>query len=114
METIPIVIENYFDSFGDSPFEEWLESLDDRRARRKIKARLDRVRLGNAGDSKSVGMGVFEFRINWGPGYRVYFGRHGNSLIILLAGGDKSSQERDIHRAQFYWNDYWRRVHETI
>lgn len=80
-------------------FADWLESLRDKVARTRIQARILRLRLGNAGDVKPVGEGVSEMRIDHGPGYRVYFVRQGSELIILLAGGDKGSQAKDIRTA---------------
>lgn len=81
-------------------FEEWLKSLRDRQAARRIQARIDRAEEGNFGDYKSVGEGVSEMRIHHGPGYRVYFTLRGLEIVILLAGGDKSNQPRDIQTAQ--------------
>lgn len=95
---------------GRNPFREWLENLRDRQARAKIRVRLNRLRLGNFGDSKSVGQGVNELRITHGPGYRVYFGRHSTKVVILLCGGDKSSQAWDIEKAHTYWADYLERL----
>ena len=80
-------------------FVRWLNNLADRRGRAKILARLDRVAEGNLGDAKPVGQGVAELRIPFGPGYRVYYIKHRNIVVILLLGGDKSSQEKDIKRA---------------
>lgn len=88
---------------------EWSESLKDRGALQRIFARLARIRSGNFGDAKSVGEGVVELRIMYGPGYRVYFGRDGVDLIVLLCGGDKSSQSDDITEAKVHWSDYKRR-----
>jgi putative addiction module killer protein len=80
-------------------FVKWLLGLRDICARARVQARIDRLELGNVGDAKPVGEGVSEMRIDYGPGYRVYFVRRGAKLIILLAGGDKSSQAKDIRRA---------------
>lgn len=81
-------------------YQRWFEGLRDRAARFRIGARIRRVALGNLGDVKPVGEGVSELRIPYGPGYRVYLAQRGDSLVILLAGGDKSSQPRDIERAK--------------
>lgn len=80
-------------------FRRWYEGLRDRTARAKIAVRIDRLAMGNTGDARAVGRGVSELRIDHGPGYRVYFVRRGDELVVLLAGGDKSSQSRDIARA---------------
>jgi len=99
-------IREYLTLDGRSPFDVWLRALRDRRARARIRIRLDRVYLGNLGDYRSVGDGVYELRVPYGPGYRVYFGLVTPSEMILLTGGDKSSQRRDIERARDYWFDY--------
>lgn len=91
---------------GRCPFSEWIEDLRDRKARAVIRARLNRVQLGNVGDCKGIGEGVSELRIAFGPGYRVYFGQEGERIIILLCGGDKGSQDRDIERAKQFWRAY--------
>ena len=80
-------------------FTAWFDELRDLRARARIQARIDRVSLGNPGDVKPVGSGVSELRVDYGPGYRVYFVKRGSHLIVLLAGGDKNSQARDIAQA---------------
>lgn len=80
-------------------YARWFRRLRDRQARVRIDSRLRRLSLGNPGDVRPVGEGVSEIRINYGPGYRVYFARQSDVLIVLLAGGDKDSQERDIRRA---------------
>lgn len=80
-------------------FDAWLNGLSDRKARVRITARIDRLRFGNPGDVKAVGEGVSELRIDHGPGYRVYFVRRGEALIVVLGGGDKSTQSRDIAKA---------------
>jgi len=80
-------------------FADWLDGLRDARAKARILVRLRRLSLGNFGDWKSVGSGAFELRVDYGPGYRVYLTRQGDSVVILLAGGTKKSQNRDIKRA---------------
>jgi putative addiction module killer protein len=80
-------------------FAAWLERLKDRNARARIQVRLDRLALGLAGDVKPVGSGVSELRVDYGPGYRVYFKQQGRELVMLLIGGDKRTQSRDIERA---------------
>ena len=89
-----------------TPFSDWLASLMDARATGIVRARLNRIRLGNFGDCKSVGGGVEELRIDFGPGYRIYYGREGRLVVILLCGGSKGTQARDILRAQKYWKEY--------
>lgn len=81
------------------PFKAWLTGLRDIKARARIQVRLDRLSLGNAGDVKPVGSGVSEMRIDYGPGYRVYFQQRGQLLVLLLCGGDKRTQAADIKRA---------------
>ena len=108
MEVQPRQIQNYLTADGKSPFEEWLDALRDRRAIDKIEKRLRRIESGNLGDYRSVGEGVCELRINYGPGYRVYFGQIGSTIVLLLCGGDKSTQEQDIEKAKEYWSDYGR------
>ena len=80
-------------------FAKWFGRLRDRTARARIQARIDRARFGNLGDVKNVGSGVSEMRIDVGPGYRLYFARRGDQLVVLLCGGDKSSQQKDIREA---------------
>ena len=91
---------------GLDPFDEWFDSLRDWKMQAAVDARLARVRAGNFGDSKSVGGGVFELRIALGPGLRIYYGLHGKQILVLLGGGDKSSQSRDIARAQELWRQF--------
>jgi putative addiction module killer protein len=91
---------------SSAPFSDWLAVLRDARAVGIIRARLNRIRLGNFGDCKSVGNGVEELRIDFGPGYRVYYGREGSFAVILLCGGDKRTQARDIATAGKYWKEY--------
>lgn len=110
MEVQPQEIRLYRTSAGQSPFREWIQGLSDLKAVDIINARITRLRLGNFGDCKSVGDGVFELRVDFGPGYRVYFGRQGSQLVILLVGGDKSTQNCDIITAKDYWDDYTSRT----
>lgn len=109
MEVQPKEIKIYITSKGNSPFEEWLNSFKDQKTILKIDHRLRRVRLGNLGDYKSVGDGVFELRIDYGSGYRIYFSQLGNTIILLLSGGDKNTQKKDINQAKIYWKDYEQR-----
>lgn len=107
-ETHPREIRVYQTSSGREPFNEWLSSIRDIETQARIRARLERVEDGNLGDCQSVGEGVFELRIHSGAGYRIYFGQIGNRLILLLCGGDKSSQRRDVEQAKTYWLEYKR------
>ena len=91
---------------GIVPFDEWFDSLHDLRMQTAVDARLARVRAGNFGDCKSVGGGVFELRISFGPRLRVYYGLHGQKIVVLIGGGDKRSQLRDIRRAQQLWQQF--------
>lgn len=99
----------YRDRDGRLPFDEWLRELRDANAVARVLSRIGRIRLGNLGDCKPVGGGVSELRVDYGPGYRVYFGQKGQTLLILLCGGDKRTQERDISQAQQHWGDYQQR-----
>ncbi len=94
---------------GRVPFDDWFQSLRDLRMQAAVDSRLARVRAGNFGDRNSVGAGVSELRINVGPGLRVYYGEHGKQLVILLGGGDKATQTRDINRAKQLWQQ-WREI----
>lgn len=99
-------VEIYRTAANKEPFTEWLLHLRDMRARTIIRTRLNRLVLGHLGDIRFVGNGVWEMKIHHGPGYRVYFGRLGKRTVVLLAGGDKSSQQNDIHQAVTYWKEY--------
>jgi putative addiction module killer protein len=96
----------YADSTGKEPFTRWLNSLKDSRIRRCILARLRRIEQGNFGDCKHLREGVYELRLFFGPGYRIYFGKEENRLVVLLCGGDKSSQDKDLQKAIQYWRVY--------
>ena len=102
----PRELEIYRDPNDQVPYTEWFESIRDLKTRTRIQDRLDRIESGNLGDYRSVGEGVFELRFQFGTGYRIYFGQVGNTIVLLLCGGDKSSQNRDIKRAKAYWQEY--------
>ncbi len=110
MNTQPKEIRLYRTQDGLCPFEEWVARLKDNDAEMRIDVRLARLEMGNPGDVKAVGEGVSELRIDYGPGYRVYFGRVGATLIILLCAGSKRTQTADIKRAKKYWDDYQQRI----
>lgn len=98
-------VREYVTADGRSPFRKWLDSLD-LRAKALVQARILRVEDGNLGDFRSVGSGVFELKIDFGPGYRIYFGFSDNEMILILNSGDKGNQKKDIIRAIKFWNDY--------
>lgn len=104
-----MTVREYLTEAGRRPFAEWLNALRDRSANQMVLARIARLQAGNRGDWKPVGEGVFELRINRGPGYRVYCGQDGDTLVLLLCAGDKRSQAKDIDRAKTYWIDYLER-----
>jgi len=102
-----ICIEIYQNNQGKSPYITWFESIKDLKVISKISIRIARVRLGNLGDYKSLGGGLYELRIDEGPGYRVYFARPvKENIILLLIGGSKKTQTKDINKAKQYLNDY--------
>ena len=109
-EPISRQIEEYITVEGRVPFGEWLKRLNDRKARARIRVRLDRLSMGNLGDCRFLGSGLCELRIDYGPGYRVYFGEIGDLIILLLAGGTKRSQQRDISRDRGFLTDFRRRA----
>jgi putative addiction module killer protein len=96
---------------GVCPFADWFENLEVSAAL-KVRTALARIEAGNFGDTKPVGGGVLERRIDWGPGYRLYFGREDRGVVVLLAGGTKKRQQADIERAKEYWAEYRRRRQE--
>ena len=106
VETIAI----YETEDGQRPFKKWLDSLRDKVTVARVNARISRAEFGNFGDVKSVGNGVMELRLVFGSGYRIYYGLDGEKLVVLLTGGDKSTQDKDIKLAQNYWSDYLRRA----
>jgi putative addiction module killer protein len=94
---------------GREPFTEWLDTLRDKVAQARIRIRLRQIQTGNFGDCEPIGEGVSELRVHIGAGYRVYFGRYGKSVVILLCGGDKRSQAADIKQAKALWMEWKRR-----
>lgn len=109
MEIIQKTIKYYVHKLGNVPFKKWFHSLKDIKGQQVILSRLTRIERGNMGDCEPVGQGVNELRIHFGPGYRVYFGFDGKTVVILLIGGDKKTQNKDIETAHLYWKDYLRR-----
>jgi len=96
----------FADEAGREPFTEWLTALRDKQGRKRIESRLLRLEQGNYGDCEPVGEGVFELRMFFGPGYRVYFGEDAENIVVLLCGGDKNTQDHDIEAAKAYWKEY--------
>jgi putative addiction module killer protein len=107
-----VEILEYLNADGGSPFRDWFDALD-AIAAAKITVAISRIRLGNLSNVKGVGGGVQEYRVDFGPGYRIYFGRDGETLVILLSGGTKKRQQADIATAQARWTDYRRRKKGT-
>jgi putative addiction module killer protein len=101
---------HYLDAQGHDVFQTWFEALRDREARKRILQRVTRLGIGQFGDCKPLREGVWELRIDAGAGYRVYYARSGQTVILLLFGGDKRTQEADIERAIGYWQDWQRRT----
>jgi putative addiction module killer protein len=106
-------LRGYIDEKGGKPFAQWLDKLD-ATATAKVTVALSRMELGNFSNVKSVGSGVFEYKIDFGPGYRIYFGRDGDSLVILIGGGTKKRQRQDVSAAQECWAAYKRRKTREI
>ena len=106
-DDVQIRIELYITDSGQTPYADWLHGMRDTRSRGRIRARMNRVRLGNLGKWRPVGDGVKELIFDFGPGYRVYYGHLGITIILLLCAGDKSTQAADIITAKEYWADYY-------
>jgi putative addiction module killer protein len=104
-------IRQYIDRLGRNPFERWFEKLDDD-AQARITVSIDRLERGNLSVAKSVGAGVLELRMDFGPGYRVYFGKDGERLVILSGGGTKKRQQADVEMAHMLWREYKKRKGE--
>jgi putative addiction module killer protein len=98
-------VREFVDALGRNAFRKWLDSLD-RSIRARVQARILRFEQGNLGDHKDLSGGVWEARLDFGPGYRVYFGKDGRTLVLLLTGGDKSTQAKDIRAAKAAWLEY--------
>lgn len=105
-----MAIRRYVTRSGKDVFGDWLARLADVQARARVAARIDRLAVGNFGDSKRLRGGVSELRIDWGPGYRVYYAIVGQTCVLLLCGGDKRKQASDIERAVNYLSDYRERT----
>ncbi|MBF0502553.1 MAG: type II toxin-antitoxin system RelE/ParE family toxin [Candidatus Riflebacteria bacterium] len=103
---------NYVLPNGQQPIEDWLVALKDAKGRAKIRARINRIRSGNPGNFKMVESGILEMKLDFGPGYRIYYAKVGDKIILLLCGGDKITQNEDIKKATEYLNDYKRRMKE--
>ena len=103
-----IDVREYLDAKGRSPYAAWFDSLN-AEAAAKVTTAVTRISLGNFSNAKGVGSGVFEYKLDFGPGYRIYFGKDGDTLVILLGGGTKRRQQRDINAALANWQDYRRR-----
>lgn len=101
-------VVEYVDAAARSPFAAWFDGLDPQAAA-KVTVALQRLRQGNTSNMKGVGAGVFEYRVDFGPGYRIYFGKDGEQIVVLLGGGTKRRQQQDIEAAQARWADYRRR-----
>lgn len=106
-------ILNYVLPTGQQPVEDWLAGLTDVKGRAKIRARINRFRAGNPGNFRMVGPGILELKIDFGPGYRLYYAKVGDKIILLLCGGDKTTQSTDIKTAGEYLSDYKRRTKEN-
>jgi putative addiction module killer protein len=105
-------IRHYLDENGQDVLIVWLKAVHDRKAVTRIIWRLDRVREGNFGDHKSLGNGIWELRIHYGPGYRIYYSLYGKTIVLLFCAGEKSSQVEDVARAKACKEDYERRMHD--
>ena len=112
MEIVPRDVRNYVTPDGREPYEEWVNSLRNRKTRAIIRERINRLHLGNLGDYKRLTSDLYELRINYGPGYRVYLGVVGRVIVVLLCGGSKKTQRRDIQKAKEYWEELRSRVNE--
>ena len=106
------ILRNYITQSGKVPFLDWLNGIKDSVTRHRIRRRLDRVELGHYGVYKALGDGICELKLDFGPGYRIYFAEHDEIIVILLCGGNKSSQVKDINTAKMYWQELLERSDE--
>ena len=112
MQIRPREIHHYTTPSGHNPFRRWYSKIKDQKTQIAITNRISRLRIGNFGDFKRLNKDLYELRIHYGPGYRIYFGLYRNDIVILLCGGEKDKQQRDINRAQDYWNDFLEQMQE--
>lgn len=108
-----IEVREYLDAQGSSPYGKWFDRLN-AAAAAKVATAIHRMEQGNLSNVKGVGAGVYEYRIDFGPGYRIYFGKEGNRMVILLVGGTKKRQDADISAAKGHWRDYKRRKRQEV
>ena len=108
-----VEIREYVDNRGRNPFRRWQEGLDPAAAAR-VEIALDRIRAGNLSSLKGLGGGLLERRLHFGPGYRIYLGRDGDTLVILLGGGTKARQQQDIEKARELWREYRHRRRQEV
>lgn len=113
MEVKKKIMEYYYRHDGKTPFKEWLYGLKDWDGRAKIRNYLDRLESGNFNNTKFLGNGVYELKIHFGPGYRVYFGLANSKTVLLILGGDKKTQPKDIEKAKKCWKEYKEKKYES-
>jgi putative addiction module killer protein len=110
MRDMKNTINEYIDDSGKSLYADWLKDLRDAKAKAKVMMQVDKMELGLFGDVEPIGEGLSELRLHYGPGYRVYYGKEGQQVFLLLCGGDKSTQSKDIKKAKECWKNHKRRI----
>lgn len=105
------ILRNYVTKAGKVPFADWIKNIKDPTTRHRIRRRLDKVEVGHYGDYRVLGEGVCELKLDFGPGYRIYFAEINNVIVILLCAGDKRNQDNDIQTAKMYWKELLERNH---
>lgn len=105
------ILRNYMTESGKVPFSDWIKNLKDPTTRHRIRRRLDKLEVGHYGDYRVLGDGICELKLDFGPGYRIYFAEQDTVIIILLCGGDKRDQNKDIQTAKMYWQELLERNH---